>query len=329
MTNDFTGYVSGEPHISVVIGVYNMEMYIGATLRSVLAQTFTDFEIIIVDDGSLDRTVEEITGIHDPRIRLIRLSHQGSANARNHAISLARGKLIAFLDGDDLWEPGKLAVHVETFRQHSDIDLTFDLVRHIDEKGNDLGYRMDSPTLRPTFENVLIHNMIACGSVTVARREAVAKTGGFSPELPAFIDTDLWLRLLLLRSDNTICIPRALTAYRRHDKQITGKWKRMERAWPILLGRLQKLVPERVGKVKPFAYAVYYRGLAALAHEQNDRLSSWGFLMKAVAFNPRYTMSYVDFWRLLATMSIRLVLPARLHRALRKTASRLQVTIAT
>ncbi|MGH9632144.1 MAG: glycosyltransferase [Bryobacteraceae bacterium] len=324
MTEPLTPAHHSQPQVSAVLGVYNMERFIAETLRSVLAQTYRNFEIVIVDDGSSDRTVDEITSIQDERIRLVRAEHRGSAAARNQAISLARGELIAFLDGDDLWDSDKLARHAEVFRGHPDIDLTFDLVRHVDMQGRDLGYRMNKPALEPSFENVLIHNLIACGSVTVARREAVAKTDGFSTELHAFIDTDLWLRLILLRPANTICIPKVLTSYRRHSGQITGKWRRIAQAWPVMVARMEQIAPQRVAGVKLRAHAVYYRGLAALAHEQNDRLNSWTFLSRAWLVNPFFTMSHIGFWRLLTKMLIRLVLPVHVHHALRRLKQRLR-----
>src|SRR5215469_13100509 len=98
---------SPAPRITVITPTYNVAKYVGEAIDSVLRQTFRDFEYIVVDDGSADRTVDEIRkrASEDERVRLVEASHAGSANARNVGVSQARGEFIAFLDGDDRWHP--------------------------------------------------------------------------------------------------------------------------------------------------------------------------------------------------------------------------------
>lgn len=109
------------PFFSVIIPAYNLEQYIAVTIQSVLDQTFKDFEIIIVDDGSTDKTVSVIQSFHDPRIRLISQPNGGVSKARNTGIQIANGKYIAFLDGDDFWYPEHLMLAFEFFKRHSNI----------------------------------------------------------------------------------------------------------------------------------------------------------------------------------------------------------------
>ena len=97
------------PRVSLVVPAYNVASTIGDTLKSLLSQTFTDFELIIVDDGSSDRTVEIIDKFADPRIRLIRQRNRGLAGAHNTGIAAANGQFIGFCDADDLWLPQKLS----------------------------------------------------------------------------------------------------------------------------------------------------------------------------------------------------------------------------
>lgn len=106
--------------ISVVIPLYNKERQIANTLHTVFAQTFTDYEIVIVDDGSTDRSAEIVAAMHDKRIRLIRQKNAGVSAARNRGISEARGEFIALLDADDEWKPDYLATQMhlaETYPQ--------------------------------------------------------------------------------------------------------------------------------------------------------------------------------------------------------------------
>ncbi len=104
---------------------FNIAPYVADALRSALEQELEEFEIIVVDDGSTDDTVAVLRGFDDPRIRIFERSHSGPVSTLNAALALARGEFIAFLDGDDVWHPGKLIRHVQFFEEHPDIDLTF------------------------------------------------------------------------------------------------------------------------------------------------------------------------------------------------------------
>lgn len=110
-----------KPFFSIIIPAYNLENYIAATLQSVLVQTFQDFEIIIVDDGSSDETVSIIQSFHDPRIRLVSQVNGGVSRARNAGMKKAMGAYIAFLDGDDYWYPEHLELAADFFNRHPEI----------------------------------------------------------------------------------------------------------------------------------------------------------------------------------------------------------------
>ena len=109
--------------ISVVIPLYNKERQIAHTLRSVFAQTFQDFEVVIVDDGSTDGSVAEVEKFTDSRIRLIRQVNAGVAAARNRGIEEAQGELIAFLDADDEWKPEYLATQYHLYQKYPECSV--------------------------------------------------------------------------------------------------------------------------------------------------------------------------------------------------------------
>src|SRR4028119_483182 len=99
--------------VSVIIPVYKVEKYVAATVQSVLQQTYKNFELLLIDDGSPDRSVEICQQFTDPRIKIISQTNRGLAGARNTGIRHAQGDYIALLDGDDMWLPNKLEKHIE------------------------------------------------------------------------------------------------------------------------------------------------------------------------------------------------------------------------
>ena len=118
-----------EPRVSVVIPLYQTERYIAKALRSVIDQTFADFEVIVVDDGSRDGGPQIARDWRDPRVRVITQENRGLAGARNTGIRHARGELVALLDADDLWEPTKLERHVAHFDADAALDVSFSASR--------------------------------------------------------------------------------------------------------------------------------------------------------------------------------------------------------
>ena len=113
------------PTASIVVPAYNVEATIAETLNSLLAQTYTDMEIIVVDDGSSDRTTEIVAEFDDPRIRLVSQRNRGLAGAHNTGIFEAAGDFIGFCDADDLWLPEKLERHIDHLRANPDVGISF------------------------------------------------------------------------------------------------------------------------------------------------------------------------------------------------------------
>jgi len=115
-----------QPLVSVVIPAFNAVRFLTGSIPSVLAQTWTDFELIVVDDGSTDATAACVQAFDDPRIRLVSQTNRGLAGARNGGIREARGTYIAFLDADDLWHPEKLARHVAHLQSQPGVGVSAD-----------------------------------------------------------------------------------------------------------------------------------------------------------------------------------------------------------
>jgi glycosyltransferase involved in cell wall biosynthesis len=188
--------------ISIVTPAYNAAPYLGETARSVFAQTFSDWEWLIVDDGSTDATREIAAGLGDRRVRVIAAEHSGlPAAARNRGIAEARGKLVAFLDADDRWLPEKLALQAACFAAHADAGLVFCRYRYFFEEWQRVS-RTTDPDLRGVpnpamlYERLIFANLVPL-STAVVRRALLEHYGAFDedPRQRGTEDYELWLRL--------------------------------------------------------------------------------------------------------------------------------------
>lgn len=209
------------PLVSIITPAYNAERTIAETIGSVRAQNFTDWEMIIVDDGSTDDTAAIVRALQatDPRIRLYTLPRNTglAAAARNHAMKRARGEFIAFLDADDLWEPNKLSSQVDYLRQHSDVDVLSTWHEPFGDPERARQWRTTMwrfSTTRVTLEQSLQQSLTT--SSVMMRRRCFEKLGGMiaNRRLTTGEDTEYWIRLVAHHETHRLCEP--LTRYRVH-----------------------------------------------------------------------------------------------------------------
>jgi glycosyltransferase involved in cell wall biosynthesis len=193
------------PTVSVIIPSYNHEKYVEECIRSVLNQTYQDFEIIITDDASTDRTVEIIESISDPRIKLFKHSkNMGVCIAANNCIIHSSGKYIAWLSSDDAWYPEKLEVQVEYLDAHPEIAVVFGKVKWIDGAGNGLEqfrykdiYNVENRTRYEWLRHFFLSGNSLSLPSSLVRRECFADIGMFDPAYAKIQDFDLWIRICL------------------------------------------------------------------------------------------------------------------------------------
>jgi glycosyltransferase involved in cell wall biosynthesis len=180
--------------VSVIIPTYNRAGWVTEAVASVLAQTFRDFELLVVDDGSEDATLEALARFFDKIKVLRRQSRGGVASARNLGISAARGEWLAFLDSDDLWLPAKLTRQMAYLEAHPDL-----LVCQTDEVWMRQGVRVNPPvTHRKVGGHIFEPSLMRClvsPSAAVLHRRLLDEVGLFDENLPAAEDYDLWLRV--------------------------------------------------------------------------------------------------------------------------------------
>ena len=188
--------------ISVVIPLYNKEKQIRATLESVLAQTFSDFEIVIVNDGSSDRSVEETSAVNDPRIRLIHQPNTGVSAARNRGIEEAKGEYIAFLDADDQWKPEYLQTQYELTQLYLECAVFVCNYGLVDAQGQmkpaiirKLPFDGEHGVLINYFEVASCSHPPICSISIMVRRSAILSIGGFPLGIKSGEDLLTWARL--------------------------------------------------------------------------------------------------------------------------------------
>ncbi len=188
------------PEVSVVLPTYNRLKYLRSAIDSVFAQTFTDWELIVADDGSAGETAAYVAALAKlPRVKVFHLTHTGNPGAvRNAAWRAARGEYVAFLDSDDLWLPEKLRLQVASLRSHPQRGWSHTAYAVIDESGELVtGSRarwwpsVEGRILEPLIK---MEVSIAISSVII-KRKLLEHLGGFDIEQPACNDYDLWLRL--------------------------------------------------------------------------------------------------------------------------------------
>lgn len=181
--------------VTILMPAYNAATYIGEAIQSVLSQTFTDFELLIVNNGSVDDTVKKIQAFNDPRIKLIEEPQTGIAYALNKGLQQARGEYIARFDADDICAPARLAAQVNFLQTNPDHVLCGSDAEYIDETGEHLFYFR---CIGHTHEEIMHQLYIYCPfihSSVMYHKDAVLKAGGYSVDAHNFEDYLLWVQL--------------------------------------------------------------------------------------------------------------------------------------
>jgi glycosyltransferase involved in cell wall biosynthesis len=209
------------PAVSVMMPVYNAERYIAEAVQSILDQTFADFELLVVDDGSTDRSPSILRRFadRDPRVRLVSRENRGISATRNELLSMALGEYVAVMDADDVSLPERLAVEVAYLRAHPDVVCVASQVHVIDELGRflcDSHPGMDHDEIQ---EIALRGTCPLCHSSTMMRREVVAALGGYREGMQPSEDHDLFLRLGEV--GRLVGLPDILVKYRNHGRSIS------------------------------------------------------------------------------------------------------------
>ena len=270
------------PEVSVIIPTYNRAAVVGQAVQSVLAQSDSDLEVIIVDDGSSDDTAEAAAAFaSDGRVRYVRQANQGRSLARNHGARLAQGDWLGFLDSDDRYLPETLSRQREARRLHPEAELTLGGYEYVDEGGDWRGERRPWEEGSLTLAGWLFNCLGMPGSMLV-RRSWFERLGGFDPECEIAEDWDLFLRLShagcgMAWTQTAVC------QYRQHPGNSTHA---LERHCQGSLRALDKLLsqpelPPEITQAGPRARAWVYTVFARRAFQAGDRARGREYVVRA------------------------------------------------
>ncbi|MCM2679533.1 glycosyltransferase family 2 protein [Echinimonas agarilytica] len=299
-----------QPKCSVIIPTHNSLEYLQQAVASVQAQSFMNLEIIVVDDDSKDLTWEwlQMQQKQDPRIRPLRVSVHSPAKARNAAITVARGELIAFLDADDTWLPQKLVHQVEFHNSHPDVLFSFSDYRHIGENGEDLGTCFEFwsgydnlgaqkkcySRLQGSASRLFAQNIVGT-STAMVKRSALDDVKGFDERLPSAEDWDLWLKLAL---DGPVAIGNYCdTLYLMRPESESSKTELRIRAMQQIYQRYQHAISNSGTDALRYAKARIATAEAENWLSHNDPARAMLFHAKALCLAPtqrRFIETLVD-----------------------------------
>lgn len=305
------------PAVSVVLPTFNRLSFLRPAIESVYAQTFTDWELIIADDGSESETREYLRSLADrPRVTLVWLPHTGTpAIVRNAALRRAGGEYVAFLDSDDLWAPAKLERQIEALHARPKCRWSYTAFLQIDACGNRLPEeprRRWVPYEGDIFDQVATTRASIRTPSVLAARQLIVQSGGFDETLASAEDYDLWLRLALL--SEVAIVDEPLVYVRYHDQNHHREWQ------SAYLGRDRslKLRQQLVGSGRRLLLRKERMRNALKLAATHAELGGQGRMLRVLWKSLPFCWSYPQWWLGAVKAVLRPHLPAHLLEAWRK-----------
>jgi len=248
------------PIISVIVPAYNAEKTIVETISSVLRQSFGDLELIVINDGSTDKTLELINTISDARLQVFSFSNGGLSVARNRGIHLAKGEYLAFLDADDLWTHDKLSAQITALKQYPEAGVSYSWIYSMDEQGESIKPGISFNFQGDVYPDLLVNNFIVNGSNCLITREAIELIGEFDSTVDGAADWDYWLRLAA--KFPFVLVPKYQIFYRGSSGTMSAKIEYMEQCMLRVTEKAFQTAPLELQPLKKQSLANTYRYLA-------------------------------------------------------------------
>jgi glycosyltransferase involved in cell wall biosynthesis len=281
-----------QPLVSVIIPNYNYANYLREAIESVLSQTYTNIEIIVVDDGSKDNSAEVLQEFGD-KITVIFQQNAGVSVARNNGVANSKGEFIAFLDADDVWLAEKIEKQVKLFSADEMLGLVHVGVQDIDANGNNLDIHLDGLSGEVSHEILLLERAVVLGggSGLMITKKSFDEVGGFDLRLSTSADWDLFYQISSLYQVGFI--EEILLKYRIHGSNMHGNIPRMERE--MLLGFEKAFATEKHQKIKRESYGNLYQILAGSHFYSGNYKDVLRNTFKSISHKPSNFIYFAQF----------------------------------
>jgi glycosyltransferase involved in cell wall biosynthesis len=304
------------PLISVIIPAYNAERTIVETIQSVQQQTFQDFELIVINDGSKDRTLDLLQDIKDERVKIFSYKNSGLPTARNRGITQFKGEFIAFLDADDLWTPDKLELQLAVLKQHpkAGVAYSWTCFMDMDEQGKATSFHPSPPYTFEgnVYDKLLVSDFIHSGSNTLIRKQVIDSVGGFDPTLKSCEDWDYWLRLSAHWS--FVVVPKHQILYRRTPGAMSSKVEVMKEAALIATEKAYQAAPPELQYLKSQKLINFHKYVASLYLQHRTDVSgvrqAQQHLWSAIRIQPKTLLDRTT-QKLVLKFILRLIFPPK------------------
>jgi glycosyltransferase involved in cell wall biosynthesis len=301
------------PRVSVIIPTYNRAHLIGQAIDSLLAQTYHDFEVIVVDDGSTDNT-QAVLSRYGDRITYIFQKNAGPSAARNTGIRASKGELLAFLDSDDMMSPTKLALQVAYLEAHPEVGVVYSGWQYLSEDGTTV-----QGEVRPDREGEILKDLLVEGYLfppvaALMRRECIDRVGVFDESLPTYEDPEFWIRIALA-GYRFGCIEQPLCQWRMTSGSLGNDLVKLEHTFPIVLQKVfsDPELSADIAELKDEVYAnryvdlgLYYYARSQGAESGADIDHARQLLSKALTLEPNILATRQDFLDLITHQAVEL-----------------------
>lgn len=283
------------PLVSIITPLYNGQEFIGQSIESALAQTYRNFELLIINDGSKDGSYEAVSPyLKDPRLIYIERENGGVGAARNTALARASGKYIAFLDQDDLWTTDKLAVQVPVLEQNPDIALVYSNQDFIGDDNKIIDYPWETGISGYCFREMIEKNWISVLTVLV-RKSVIDEVGPFKEDISGTDDYEMWLRVTLKHKIEYI--DQILAHYRFHEVNFSKNLFKMTELFLKALTYVLNEHPEAIriaggNLVKSRMHKLHHQLGDYYSWQAQDYQSGRDHYFKAILHNPYGLESY-------------------------------------
>ena len=276
------------PLVSIIVPVYNGASTIRETLDSVLQQSVEAFELIVIDDGSTDNTLEVVASFNDPRLSVFTYPNAGVATTRNRGVTHASAEYISFIDADDLWTPDKLARQLDAFERSPNAAVAYSWTDYIDQTGQFIAHDQQVTFSGNVYGELLCRDFLESASNVTIRRQAFLDVGGFDSSLSGAADWDFFLRLA--KCYDFVAVPYLGVLYRISNSSMSSNLSLQEQECIAVIERAYEQAPATLQSLKPQSFSYLYQYLSFNAMRgtlsRNSGLTALHYFRRSLAHSP-------------------------------------------